>query len=149
MVGEMYVLTSRLIQTTSILSCTVSETIFTSKIMMLIDVYRILVTIDKTSLSIELHWETLQAVHCTGWNNCSQLKQPLSRMYALFLMSILRLYLGVKMSFKHNSVLKNLFLSARFCWNCRLDSCEMDQKCKFVGTIGYGDWYLDFIVCHF
>ena len=28
-------------------------------------------TLCKTTLLIELHWYILQAVHCTGWNNCS------------------------------------------------------------------------------
>ena len=58
-------------------------------------------------------------------------------------MSIFRLYPGLKMSFKHNSVRKNLFLSACFCWNSRLSLREMDQKLKFGGTIRYGDSYLD------
>ena len=53
------------------------------------------------------------------------------------------------MSFEHNSVRKNLFLSARFCWDSRLSSCEMDQKFKFGRTIGYGDLYLEFLFCHF
>ena len=58
-------------------------------------------------------------------------------------MSFFRLYPGLKMSFEHNSVLKNLFLSAGFCWDSRLSLREMDQKVKFAGTIGYGDSYLD------
>ena len=47
------------------------------------------------------------------------------------------------MSFEHNSVRKNLFLSAGFCWDSRLSLREMDQNFKFGGTIGYGDSYLD------
>ena len=47
------------------------------------------------------------------------------------------------MSFEHNSVRKNLFLSACFCWDSRLSLRETDQNFKFVGTIGYGDSYLD------
>ena len=58
-------------------------------------------------------------------------------------MSIFPLYPGLKMSFEHNSVRKNLFLSACFCWDSRLALCGMDQKFKFGGTIGYGDSYLD------
>ena len=58
-------------------------------------------------------------------------------------MSIFRLYLGSKMSFEHNSVRKNLFLSACFCWDSRLSLREMDQKFNSDGTIGYGDSYLD------
>ena len=58
-------------------------------------------------------------------------------------MSIFRLYPGLKMSFEHNSVRKNLFLSACFCWDSRLSLRELDQKYKFGGTIVYGDSYLD------
>ena len=64
-------------------------------------------------------------------------------MDVLFLMSIFRLYPGMKMSFEHNSVRKNLFLSACFCWDSRLSLSETDQKFIFGGTIGYGDSYLD------
>ena len=64
-------------------------------------------------------------------------------MDVLFLMSIFRLYPGLKMSFENNSVPKNLFLSACFCWDSRLSLREMDQKFRFGGTIGYGDSYLD------
>ena len=47
------------------------------------------------------------------------------------------------MSFEHNSVRKNLFLSACFCWDSRLSFCEMDQKFPYGGLIGYGNSYLD------
>ena len=70
-------------------------------------------------------------------------------MDVLFLMSIFRLYPGLKMSFEHNSVRKNLFLSACFCWDSRLSLLEMDQKPKFGGAIGYGDSYLEFLFRHF
>ena len=50
---------------------------------------------------------------------------------------------GLKRSFEHNSVRKNLFLSACFCWDSRLSLREIDQKFKFGRTIGYGDLYLD------
>ena len=66
-------------------------------------------------------------------------------MDVLFFMSFFRLYPGLKKSFEHNSVRKNLFLSACFCWDSRLYLREMDQKFKFGGTIGYGDPYLDSI----
>ena len=66
-----------------------------------------------------------------------------SRMGVLFLIRVFRLYSGLKMIIKHNSVRKNLFLSACFCWNSRLSLREMDQKLKFVGLIGYGNSYLD------
>ena len=67
-------------------------------------------------------------------------------MDGLFLMSIFRLYPGFKMSFEHNSVRKNLFLSACSCW---VSLREMDQNFKFGGTIGYGDSYLEFLFRHF
>ena len=60
-------------------------------------------------------------------------------MDVLFLMSIFRLYPGTKMSIENNSIRKNFFLSACFCWDSRLSLREMDQKFKFVGTIGYWD----------
>ena len=47
------------------------------------------------------------------------------------------------MSFEHNSVRKNLFLSACSCWASSLSLCEMDQKFKFGALIGYGNSYLD------
>ena len=53
------------------------------------------------------------------------------------------------MSFEHNSLRQNLFLSACFCWDSRLSSREMDQKLEFGGTYGYGDSYLEFLFRHF
>ena len=70
-------------------------------------------------------------------------------MDVLFLMSNFRLFPGLKMSFEHNGVRKNLFLSACFFWNSRVSLREMDQKFKFGGTIGYGDSYLEFLFRHF
>ena len=66
-----------------------------------------------------------------------------------FLMSIFRLYPGLKMTFEHNSVRKNLFLSASFCVNSRLSLREMDQKINFGGAIGYGDSYFEYLFRHF
>ena len=54
-----------------------------------------------------------------------------------------RLYPWKKMSFEHNSVRKNLFLSACFSWNSGLSLREMDQNLKFDGLMGYGISYLD------
>ena len=82
-------------------------------------------------------------VHCTGWINCSWIKQTPSRMDVLFLLSIFRFYPGFKLSFEHNNVRIKLFLSACFCWDSRLSLREMDQKHKFGGTIGYGNSYLE------
>ena len=70
-------------------------------------------------------------------------------MDVLFLVSVFRLYLGFKMTFRHHSVRKNLFLSPGFCWDSRHSLREMDQKYKFRGTIGYGDSYLGFLSRHF
>ena len=64
-------------------------------------------------------------------------------MDVLFLSIVFRLYPGLKLSFEHNSVRKNLFLSACFCWNSRLFLREMDQKFPFGGLIGYGNSHLD------
>ena len=63
-------------------------------------------------------------------------------MDVLFLISNFRLYPGLKMTFEHNSVRKNLFLSACFCWDSRLSLHEMDQKFKFGGLIGYGNFFI-------
>ena len=63
-------------------------------------------------------------------------------MDALSLMSIFRLYLGLKMSFENNSVRINLFLCACFCWDSRFSLREMDQKLIFGGLIGYGNSFL-------
>ena len=70
-------------------------------------------------------------------------------MDVLILMSILRLYPGLEMSFEHNGIRKNLFLSACFCWDSGLSLREMDQKFKLVGTIGYENPYLEFLFRHF
>ena len=64
-------------------------------------------------------------------------------------MSIFRFYPGLKMSFEHNSVRKNLFDSTCFCWDSRLSLREMDQKVKFGGTIDHGNSYFEFLFRHF
>ena len=64
-------------------------------------------------------------------------------MDVLFLISVFRLYPGLKKSFEHKSVRKNLFLSACFCWDSSLSLHEMDQKTKFGGLIDYGNSCLD------
>ena len=52
----------------------------------------------------------------------------------------------IKLSFESNSVCENLFLTACFCWNDRIFSCEMDQKFDWITS--YGHSYLGFIFCH-
>ena len=64
----------------------------------------------------------------------------------LFLINVFRLYPGLKMTFKHNSVRKNLFLSACFCWDSGISLREMDQKFQFGGLIGYGNSCLDSVL---
>ena len=70
-------------------------------------------------------------------------------MDVFFLMSIFRLYPGLKLSFENNKDCRNFFLSACFWWDSRLYLREMDQKLKFSGTISYGDSYLEFLFRHF
>ena len=60
-----------------------------------------------------------------------------------FLISVFRLYPGLKMSFEHNSIRKNLFLSACFCWDSGISLGEMGKKLKLGGLIGYGNSCLD------
>ena len=69
-------------------------------------------------------------------------------MDVLFLISVFRLYPGLKMSFEHNSVRKNPFLSACFCWGSNLCLREVDQKFRFRGLIGYGNSCLDSEFCY-
>ena len=69
-------------------------------------------------------------------------------MDVLFLIRVFRLYPVLKMSFEHNSVRKNLFLSACFCWDSGLSLREMDQKFKFGGLIGYGSSCLYSVLCY-
>ena len=63
-------------------------------------------------------------------------------MDVLFLISVFRLYRGLKMSFEHNTVGKNLFLSACFCWDSGLFLRETDRKFLFGELNGYGNSYL-------
>ena len=52
------------------------------------------------------------------------------------------------MTFKHNSVRKNLFLTACFCWGSEISLGEMDQKFNIGGLIGYGNSSLDSVFCY-
>ena len=99
------------------------------------------------SFSFELHWHVLQEVYCTGWNNCSQLKQTSSGMDVLFRLCFLRLSSGPKKSSEHKSVRKNQLLNACRCLNVRLSLREMDQKVQFGGNNGYRESHLEFF-CH-
>ena len=84
-------------------------------------------------------------MHWTGWNNHSMVKQLPSGPDVLLLMSIFHLLPGLKLSFKHSSASKNLFLSGCFCWDSRPFISDKDQKSKFGGTFVYGDSYLEFL----
>ena len=50
------------------------------------------------------------------------------------------------MSFKHDSVRKNVFLRAFCCWGARFSLCEMNQIFIFCGIIDCGGSYLEFII---
>ena len=68
-------------------------------------------------------------------------------MDVLFLISVFRLYTGWKMPFEHNSVRKNLLLSACSCWDSGLSLRDMDQKFEFCWLIGYGNSCLGSVFC--
>ena len=69
-------------------------------------------------------------------------------MDVLFLMSIFRLYPGLKLSFEQKSVRKNVFLKACFCWNSKLSLHEMDKNYEFGGTLVMGTrtWNYYFVI---
>ena len=64
-------------------------------------------------------------------------------MEVLFLITVSRVYPGLKMSFENDSVRKNQFLTACFCWRSGFSLREMDQKFNFGGLIGYRNSCLD------
>ena len=64
-------------------------------------------------------------------------------MDALFVVSIFRLYNRLKLTYTHNSVRKNLFLSTCYCLDDQISLRKMDQQYPHGGIIGYGDSYLD------
>ena len=64
-------------------------------------------------------------------------------MDVFFLINIFRLYPRFKMSFEHNSVSKNFFLSACFCWDSRFSLRKLDQNFEVGRLIGYENSYLD------
>ena len=69
-------------------------------------------------------------------------------MDVLLLVNIFRYYLSLKISFRHNSAPKNLFLSACYIWNDKVSLGEMHQKFQFGGPIGYGYSLSDSILCY-
>ena len=56
-------------------------------------------------------------------------------MGVLFLISVFRLYPRLKMTFEHNSVRKNLFLGARFCWDSRLPYVRWIKNLNLVDSL--------------
>ena len=64
-------------------------------------------------------------------------------------MSIFRLYSEINLTFEHNIVRNNFFLSACFCWISIVSLHEMRRKFKFGGTIGYENSYLELFFRHF
>ena len=70
-------------------------------------------------------------------------------MDVLFLISISRLYPGLKLSFEHNSVHKDLLLTACFRWVSRPSLREMVKRNKIGGFIGFGNSYLELLFRHF
>ena len=71
-------------------------------------------------------------------------KTTLSRIDVLLLMSISRLYSGIKVLFEQSSAHKNFFPSACRCWDARLSLLEVDGNFKLDGTIGFRDAQLEF-----
>ena len=58
-------------------------------------------------------------------------------------MDVLFLFPEFEMSFEHNSVRKNLFLSAGFCWDSGHSLREIARKFLFGGLIDYRNSCLD------
>ena len=50
------------------------------------------------------------------------------------------------MTFEHNSVRKNFFLSACLCWDSGLSLREMEHKFEFGGLIGFRNSCLDSVI---
>ena len=69
-------------------------------------------------------------------------------MDVLLHVNIFRYYLILKLHYRHNSDCKKLFLSACYNWNDKVSLRELDQKFQFGGPIGYGNYYLDSVLCY-
>ena len=131
------------------MSCTVTDTFCTSKIIKLIWNWQ---NTNHYGQNEFISWATLTYSTSGALYWMKQLfinKQTQSRRDVFLLISIFRLYLGLGMSFEDNSVRKSLFLSACSRWDFSLPLREMDQKFKFGGTIGYGNSYFQFQFRHF
>ena len=66
-------------------------------------------------------------------------------MDVLFLVNIFRFYSGLENTYTHNTVRKNLFLSACRVLDNHICLNEMDRKFPYGGLIGYGNSYLDIV----
>ena len=95
---------------------------------------------------LELQWHILQAVHFTGWTNCSYLRQTWSRIYIFFLMSFFRSIRALKLSFEHTNFGENLFVSADRRWNDWLPLRSLEQNFEVFIC---GDSYSEFFFLHF
>ena len=73
--------------------------------------------------------------------------QILERMDVLLIGSIFRYYFGLNLPLRHNSVRK-FFLSACYIRSDKVSLREMNEKFPFGGFIGYGNSYLDSILCY-
>ena len=149
MVGEKYKWTSKLIQTSWILSCTVAETSYTSKIM------KLFWNCQNRSRS----WQK----EVTSWATLIYFKSgALYWMKQLFIIKTNSVNNRCSLPNEHFSIVpgiesviwtqyfrKTFSLSASFCWDSRLSLREVDQKYIFGGTIGYGNSYLELLFRHF
>ena len=69
-------------------------------------------------------------------------------MDVLTLVSIIRLYPKVKAKFLHKIIRKIFHLNFCYCLDKSISLREVDQKLLFGGKIGYGELYLDCVVCY-
>ena len=149
MVGENYVWTSRLIQTNWILSCTVTETIYTSKIMKLFWNWRdtnrswqngfISWTALIYSTSGALYWMKQLFIFKTNpvKNGCSLSNERFS------------IVPGIESVFWTQKCSQKPFSKCMLLLGFYIFLREMDQKSKFGGTIGYGNSYLELLFRQF
>ena len=64
----------------------------------------------------------------------------------LCLISTFRLYPELQFSFEHNSVRKNLFLKACFCWDSKYSLRELDQNSNLEPLVmGTRTWSSNFV----
>ena len=71
-------------------------------------------------------------------------------MDVFFVVAVIQSYSGLKLCspFKKNTVRKNLFLSVCHCLDPKISLREMNDLYPHGGLIGYGDSYLDSVLCY-